>query len=45
MKKQEFKKIKRDLGTSGTISNAPTSNSQEYQNKKKSKKLKPCLNK
>ena len=42
MKKQEFKKMKRGLGTSGAILNVPTSESQGYQKEKKkrnSKKL------
>ena len=46
MKKQEFKKIRRGLGTSWTTLNIPTSESQGYQKEKnKSKKLKTYLNK
>ena len=45
MKKQECKKMKRGLGTSGAILNVPTSESQGYQKEKnKSKKLKTYLN-
>ena len=42
-KKQEFKKMGRGLGTSGTTLNIPTSESQECQKKRKSKKLKTYL--
>ena len=46
LKKQEFKKMKRGLGTSRTSLNVPTSESSGYQKeKKKSKKLKTYLNK
>ena len=46
MKKEEFKKMRRGLGTSETILNVPTSESQGYQKeKKKSKILKTYLNK
>ena len=44
MKKQEFKKMRRGLGTSWTTLNIPTSESQECQKKRKSKKLKTYLN-
>ena len=41
MKKQEFKKMRRGLGTSGTTLNVPTSESEGCQKeKRKSKKLK-----
>ena len=44
MKKQEFKKIRRGLGTFGTTLSAPTSKSQGCQKeKRKSKKLKTYL--
>ena len=46
MKKQEFKKVRRGLGTSRTSLNVPTYNSQGCQKEKnKSKKLKTYLNK
>ena len=46
MKKQEFKRMRRGLGTSGTSLNVPTSKSQGYQKeKRKNKKLKTYLNK
>ena len=46
MKKQEFKKIRRGLGTSRTSLNIPTSKSLGYQEeKRRSKKLKTYLNK
>ena len=46
MKKQEFKKMKRGLGTSGTTLKVPISESQGCQKeKRKSKKLKTYLNK
>ena len=45
MKKQEFKKLRRGSGTSGTTLNIPTSESQGCQKeKRKSKKLKYYLN-
>ena len=45
MKKQEFKNMRRGLGTSGTTSNAPTSESQGCQKEKsKSKTLKTYFN-
>ena len=44
MKKQEFKKMRRGLGTSGTTLNVPTSESEGCQ-KEKSKKLRSYLNK
>ena len=44
MKKQEFKKIRRGLGTSRTSLNVPTSKSQGCQKeKRKAKKLKTYL--
>ena len=44
MKKQEFKKMRRGLGTSGTTLNVPTSKSQGCQKeKRKSKKPKTYL--
>ena len=44
MKKQEFKKMSRGLGTSRTTLNVPTSESQGYQKeKRKNKKLKTYL--
>ena len=45
MKKQEFKKMRRGLGTSGTTLNVPTSKSKGCQNKNSSKKLKTYLKK
>ena len=45
MKKQNSRKMRRGLGLSRTTSNAPTSESEECQEKKKSKKLKTYLNK
>ena len=46
MKKQEFKKNRRGLGTFVTTLNVPTSESQGYQKeKRKSKKLKTYLKK
>ena len=46
MKKQEFKKMRRGLETSGTTLNIPTSESQGCQKeKRKSKKLKTYLKK
>ena len=46
MKKQEFKKMRRGLGTSRTSLNIPTSESQGYQKeKRKSKNLKTYLKK
>ena len=46
MKKQEFKKMRRDLGTSRTSLNFPTSELEGYQmEKRKSKKFKTDLNK
>ena len=46
MKKQEFRKMRRGLGTSGTTLNIPTSKSQGCQKqKRKSKKLKTHLKK
>ena len=46
MKKHEFKKMRRGLGTSRTSLNVPTSQSQGCQKEKnKSKKLKTYLNK
>ena len=46
MKKQEFKKMRRGLGTSRTSLNVPTSESQGCQKEKReSKKLKTYLNK
>ena len=46
MKKQEFKKMRRGLGTSRTPLNVPTSESQGCQKeKRKSKKLKSYLKK
>ena len=46
MKKQEFKKMRRGLGTCSTTVNVPTSESQGCQKeKRKSKKLKTYLNK
>ena len=46
MNKQEFKKMRRGLGTSRTSFNIPTSKSWGYQKeKKKSNKLKTYLNK
>ena len=46
MKKQEFKKMRRGLGTSRTSLNVPTSESLGNQKeKRKSKKLKTYLNK
>ena len=46
MKEQEFKKVRRGLGTSGTTLNVPTSESQGCQKeKRKGKKLKTYLNK
>ena len=46
MKKQDFKKMRRDLGTSRTSLNIPTSKSQECQKeKRKSEKLKAYLKK
>ena len=45
MKEQEFKKMKRGLGTSGTTLNAPISELQRCQKEKNnSKKLKTYLN-
>ena len=44
MKKQEFKKMRRGLGTSRTTLNVPTSESQRCQKeKRKSKRLKTYL--
>ena len=44
MKKQEFKKMRRGLGTSGTTLNVPTSESEGCQKeKRKSKKLNTYL--
>ena len=44
MKKQEFKKMRRGLGTSGTSLNTPTSKSKGCQKeKRKSKRLKTYL--
>ena len=44
MKKQEFKKVRRGLGTSGTTLNFPTSESWGcWKEKRKSKKLKTYL--
>ena len=46
MKKQEFKKMRRGLGTSGTTLSVPTSESYGCQKeKRKSKKLKTYLKK
>ena len=46
MKKQEFKKMRRGLGTSRTSLNIPTSELEGYQKeKRKSNKLKTDLNK
>ena len=46
MKKQEFKKMRRGLGTSGTTLNVPTSKSKGCQKeRRKSKKLKTYLDK
>ena len=46
MKKKEFKKMRRGLGTSRTTLNVPTSKSQGCQKeKRKTKKLKTYLNK
>ena len=46
MKKQEFKKMRRGLGTSGTTVNIPTSESHGCQKeKRKNKKLKIYLKK
>ena len=43
MKKQEFKNMRRGLGTSGTTLNAPTYESQGCQKEKKRKKLNTYL--
>ena len=46
MKKQEFQKMRRGLGTPRTSLNVPTSELQRYQKeKRKSRKLKTYLNK
>ena len=46
MKKQEFKKMRRGLGTYGTTLNVPTYESKGcHKEKNKSKKLKTYLNK
>ena len=45
MKKQEFKKMKRGLGTSGTTLNIPISELWECQKENNNKKLKTYLNK
>ena len=46
MKKQEFKKMRRSLLTSGTTVNIPTSKSEGYlKEERKNKKLKTYLNK
>ena len=46
MKKQEFKKMRRGLGTSGTTLNVPTSESEGCQKEnRESKKLKADLKK
>ena len=46
MKKQEFKKMRRGLGTSRTTSNIPTCESQGcWKERRKSKELKTYLNK
>ena len=46
VKKQEFKKMRRDLGTSRASLNIPTSEFEGYQkDKRKNKKLKTYLNK
>ena len=46
IKKHEFRKMRRGLGTSGTSLNIPTSKSLGYQEeKRRSKKLKTYLNK
>ena len=45
MKKQEFKKIRRDLGTSGTALNVLISESEGCQKEKRKSRMKTYLNK